>query len=373
MRKFADNVIQMSIVSSARLHRLEVPLRKPYKLAFGMVRHFDTIVAELGDAGGRRGLGEATILPGYTDETVEGSWTLMRRLAAQSVGQPLSEAKERLLRHVEAAPFAVTAFVTALEMLDGRAPLAVPAAANVPLLGLLHGDPASALDAEVDELLEQGFRTLKVKVGFDAVADSERLRRIQRAVRGRAAIRIDANQGYGVEDARRFASTIDPEGIELFEQPCAAADWDAAVAVAAVSPVPMMLDESIYGMEDIERAAELRAARFIKLKLMKMGSVERLVRAIGRIRALGMEPVLGNGVACEIGCWMEAVVAHGEIRNAGEMNGYLKQAVPLLARPPVFERGTIRLEPGYRPELDMDAVAECTRDSAEFHPESAVQ
>lgn len=356
----------MSEIAEIRLHRLEVPLRTPYKLAFGVVRHFDTLIAEVLDSRGRVGLGEATVLTGYSDETVEGSWALMRRLARDSVGAELGRARARLLADVARAPFTVTALVTALEMLEGARALGVSAPAQVPLLGLVNAETPDELEAEIDSLLARGFRTLKVKVGFDAEADAQRLRRIQRTVRGRAAIRVDANQGYGVEDARRFASGMDPEGIELFEQPCRAGDWQAAVAVAEVSTVPMMLDESIYGLEDIERAAELRAARFIKLKLMKLGSLARLAAAIERIRALGMEPVLGNGVACEIGCWMEASVARTHIRNAGEMNGYLKQAVPLLANPPRFEAGAIRLEPGYVPEPDRAAIARLVRDTAEF-------
>ena len=54
---------------------------------------------------------------------------------------------------------------------------------------------------------------------------------------------------------------------------------------------------------------------------MKLGSLAALARGLERIRELGMEPVLGNGVATEIGCWMEACVARSHIRNAGEMNG----------------------------------------------------
>ncbi len=362
----------MSTLAGIRLHRLEVPLGTPYKLAFGVVRHFDTLLAEVEDAEGRTGLGEATVLPGYTDETVEGSWTLMRRLAGEAVGSELEVARERLLAQVAAAPFTVTALVTAIEMIEGAPELAVRQPARVPLLGLLHADGGVELEAEIDALLAQGFRTFKVKVGFDADADAGRVRRVQRAVRGRAAIRLDANQGYRVDDAKRFAAGLDPEGIELFEQPCAAGDWEAACAVAAVSTVPMMLDESIYGLEDVERAAQLAAARFIKLKLMKLGSVARLAAALERIRALGMEPVLGNGVACEIGCWMEAAVARGHVRNAGEMNGYLKQAVPLVENVPRFEEGAIVLEPGYRPRLDRAAVARVCRERAEFHRPSVL-
>jgi L-alanine-DL-glutamate epimerase-like enolase superfamily enzyme len=154
----------------------------------------------------------------------------------------------------------------------------------------------------------------------------------QKIVAGRCRLRIDANQGYD----REHGCASPPRSIRRassLEQPCAAGDWDAARAVAAVSPVPMMLDESIYGMDDIERAARLEAARFIKLKLMKMGSLDALARGIRRIRELGMEPVLGNGVACEVGCWMEACIARTLITNAGEMNGFLKPVTRLLADP----------------------------------------
>jgi len=359
-------------ISRIRLYRLEVPLRVPYKLSFGPVHHFDTLIAEATDDSGRVGVGEATILTGYTDETVEGSWGLMQRLAREAAGAGAADAKSRLLAQVDHAPFTVCALVTALEMLEGAPVLSVPAPSRVPLLGLVNGESSAALEPEIDDLLARGFGTLKVKVGFDADADAQRVRLIQRALRGRAAIRVDANQGYTVAEARRFASGIDPEGIELFEQPCRAGDWEAAVAVASASPLPMMLDESIYGTEDIERAAELRAARFVKLKLMKLGSLERLVSAIELVRSLGMEPVLGNGVACEVGCWMEALVARCHIRNAGEMNGYLKQAVPLLLNPPPFAAGAIQLEPGYRPALDHASLARLARETAEFSPAAAL-
>jgi len=180
---------------------------------------------------------------------------------------------------------------------------------------------------------------------------------IQRAVAGRVPIRLDANQGYDRDDALRFVAGLDPAGIELFEQPCAAGDWESAVAVARVAPVPMMLDESIYGLAEVDRAAELKAAAYIKFKLMKAGGLTRLADALGHIRAMGMEPVLGNGVAHEVGCWMEACVARSGIRNAGEMNGFLKPRDRILARPLAFTDGALVLEPGFIPTLDAAAVA----------------
>jgi len=359
--------VTATVVERVSLHRLEVPLASPYKLSFGPVTKFDTILVEAQDSDGRIGLGEATLLTGYTDETVEGAWGVMQRIAAGFPGLAPQRCLEQPAGLARDAPFAATGLATAMEMLLASSWLRVDVATRVPLLGVVNGDDPAELEAEVAKLLEEGFATLKIKVGFDALADARRVQRIQKAVAGRCRLRIDANQGYDREAGLAFARALDPEGIELFEQPCAAADWDAARAVAAVSPVPMMLDESIYGMDDIERAAELRAARFVKLKLMKMGTLETLARGLGRIRELGMEPVLGNGVACEVGCWMEACIARTLIGNAGEMNGFLKPVTRLLAEPLRFAGGALVLDAGYSPRLRGDAVSRCAVATAAFH------
>ena len=124
------------------------------------------------------------------------------------------------------------------------------------------------------------------------------------------------------------------------------------VPVARDRGIPLMLDESIYSVREIEKAAELGAAHFIKVKLMKFTSLAYLEAAILRIRVLGMQPVLGNGVATDVGCWMEACIAARHIDNAGEMNGFLKPKERLLADELVFKGGAIEIPPDWRPRLD---------------------
>ena len=348
------------------IYRLSVPLSTPYRLSFGPVHAFDTVIVELRDADGHQGLGEATYLTGYTDETIAGGWTLAQTLANEYAGLENDEIERRLEAHYTTAPFTATAFKSALEMAAEHPLLTVEQPARAPVLGLLHATETAAIEAEAQQLFAQGFTTLKVKVGFDATRDAAMVKRVQRVIGGRGRIRLDANQGYSRADACTFLAALDPQGIELFEQPCAAGDWDSACAVARIAPVPMMLDESIYGVDDIRRAAELNAARYIKVKLMKLGGLDRLAAAIDTIRDCGMEPVLGNGVACEIGCWMEACIARGRINNAGEMNGFLKPAEGFLKNPLEFQNGAIVLAPGYRPQLDSAAVARCTVAKRDF-------
>lgn len=350
----------MPAIDSLQAWRLRMPLLRPYKLSFGPVTHYDTVLVRLQLADGAEGWGEATLLTGYTDETIEGAWGLAREL----LRQPAAAVYGALDPLAGANPFLATALRTAREMALGSPWLAVPAPTAVPVLGLLQADAPAAVPAAVEALLAQGFRTLKVKVGFDPVQDAALVAAAQRAVDGRALLRLDANQGYSVPQALDFLQRIAPDHIELFEQPCAAGDWAAHLAVRPLARergVPLMLDESIYSERDIDEAAACSAADYVKVKLMKFTTLERLAAAIARIRAGGMRPVLGNGVATELGCWMEACVAAACIDNAGEMNGFLKPAARLFAPPLRCERGDILLAPG-APAIDAEALAACALD-----------
>ena len=350
--------------------RLRLPLERPYRLAFGPVEALDTVVVRMAVAdppAGEtvEGYGEATLLTGYTDETIDGAWSSACALldAAARPGFDLAGALDRLEPD---QPFLATAFRTAAEMAAMAPALTLEEPARVPILGLLQGDSPAQLAAEIDGLLAQGYRTLKLKVGFDPARDAAAVAVAQRVLSDRARLRLDANQGYDPAAATEFLTRLSPDGIELFEQPCAAGDWAAHAAVVPVARargIPLMLDESIYAVSDIERAAQSGAAGFVKVKLMKFGSMDRLVAAIARIRDLGMQPVLGNGVAADLGCWMEACVAARHIDNAGEMNGFLKPRARLLADPLVFREGAIELPARWRPRVNratLDRLALAT-------------
>ena len=352
------------MIEEISLRLLRLPLKTPYKLAFGPVTHFDTILAQV-IADGRMGLGEATILTGYTDETIKVSWKKARATAGRLPGISADAARAAIADDLAGAPFTATALTTAIEMAQGHHLLQMDGEAHVPILAGINATDQDGIAAEIDAGLAAGFGTLKIKVGFDVENDLQRVQFIQEQNAGRARLRIDANQGYGREDGCRFASEVDPLDIELLEQPCHATDWDALEAVASVTQVPLMLDESIYGAADIERAARIGAA-FVKLKLMKCVSLDRLEKELALIRSLGMEPVLGNGVAGDIGCWMEACVARKHIRNAGEMNGFLRPSVSLTDPPLEVISGAIRLSQGPAPQLDKAALERFTIQVVQF-------
>jgi len=339
------------------LWRLRVPLIRPYHLTGVVLSDLDVLLAEARDSDGRAGCGEAVIIPHYTTETTEAGWAFCREQSAMLVGHESTVAKAALGKFRTTYPHAVTVLQVAIEMMEGHPLLEPPAQPiRIPLLMAVMSQELEEIPAEVERHLANGFQTLKLKGGWDLEADLERLAMVQKAAAGAARIRFDANQGYTKESALQLVSRINPDGLESIEQPCTAHDWDANAAAAAVSPVPIKLDESIYELADIDRAAEMEGCRYVKMMLVKRNGLTRLQEAMERISVVGLSSVLGNGAATDVTCWAEACVARHTIDNAGEMNGFIKNREQLWQEPLTFDGGAIVLNPDFKPALNHELV-----------------
>jgi len=353
---------QRVTIREITLYRVDLPLITPYRLSYRTFESFEPLIVEVRDEDGREGWGEQHISPGSSDETRAGGWAFARELGAQLIGLSPSAAIRRIAARAAKSKVAATALTTAIEMMEGAPLLTGTQDRRLRLLTAFNASDRDGAESEVEARLEQGFRTFKIKVGKDVAADMEMLGWIQRAVAGRATLRIDANRAYSREDGCRFAAGIDPAGIELFEQPCAAEDWQANAAVAKVAVVPLMLDEPICDLADIDRAATIPGVGLCKVKLKRFGSLATLKEAIERVHARGLHAVLGDGLGAEINCWMEARIADGLIDNAGEFNGFVKirPEARLLADPLGFEAGELVLPAGWWPRMDRQRLDDHT-------------
>lgn len=352
------------VINQIVVRQLRLPLVKPYKVSFRTYTEFEPVIIEMIAADGTVGWGEAYVPAGSTRETAESAWKFCCEQAAELAGKQAGEIGSQIDAEVGQSPFAACAMLSALAMVTRHPALLVDEEIRVPLLVPVSATDQDAIAAEIEERLGQGYRTFKVKVGWDVDSDLQRVRWVQQALRGRATITMDANRGYDVAQGMRFASALDPEGVLLFEQPCEADEWEANARVAGVSTVPLMLDESIRNENDIRRAATVQGVRYVKLKLKRVGGVDRALRAMQHARELGLAICLGDGVATEIMCWTEACVSRGFLSGAGDMNGFLKPKARLLANPLPFERGDIVLRPGYWPVVDREVLrAHQTRES----------
>lgn len=348
------------MIKSVRAYLLDIPLTKPYHLSFTDVISFPSVITVIETADGRRGLGESTALPGYSAETAEDIWSFVKKNGDKFSGRPVVEAIEMLSLAPGGSSFAVTPLMTALESIEHGGELGIGGEAfDLELVGTVNSEDFNEAREIISALLDKGYKTLKVKVGRDVRKDIEKTRKIQDFVGERARIRIDANQGFDYPDAEAFVKNIDPGNIELFEQPFGVEEWDKMAALSKMSAVPLMLDESIRTMKDLEKTYLLKCARYVKFKLMKMGSFKRLLELITWCRERGIGVVLGNGVAGEIGCYHEALLGSKVLYNAGEMNGYLKQRHLLFKQAMPVVGGKLTVGKGFIPDLDSGMLKDC--------------
>ena len=59
------------MLTRVEARRLSLPLTTPYHLSFGDVTAYDTVLVRLVDHTGAEGIGQATVLTGYTDERID--------------------------------------------------------------------------------------------------------------------------------------------------------------------------------------------------------------------------------------------------------------------------------------------------------------
>lgn len=142
---------------------------------------------------------------------------------------------------------------------------------------------------------------LKVKLGAPGQEDldEERIRAIRKA-RPEAKLRIDANAGWDADGAIRLIHRLEKYDLELVEQPTAKDDFTGMGKVQKATGLPIVADESVRTLEDIERLAEADV-RGINVKLMKSGGIAPVLAMIRRAKDLGMGVMLGSMVETSVG------------------------------------------------------------------------
>lgn len=127
-----------------------------------------------------------------------------------------------------------------------------------------------------------GFRKIKVRVAVGSIErDTYRLDWIRNRYGDDIELSVDANGGWDIESALSALERLRRYGLDYVEQPTRAGDWVALERVARESGVPVMIDEGLQTVDDIERLCALGGLVSAHLKIVKSGGVASMVK-IGR-------------------------------------------------------------------------------------------
>ncbi len=149
---------------------------------------------------------------------------------------------------------------------------------QIPINGLVWMGSKSEMLARVEDKINSGFRTLKLKIG--GISFDEELKILQ-SIRERFTvddleIRLDANGAFSPVDALGRLERLSKYQIHSIEQPIKSGDWCAMRRVVDSSPIPIVLDEELIGITNHNLMVELLDSinpDYIILKPSLMGGI----------------------------------------------------------------------------------------------------
>jgi L-alanine-DL-glutamate epimerase-like enolase superfamily enzyme len=225
------------------------------------------------------------------------------------------------------------------------------------LLGLAGRTPETSYTLGIDSVdgtadrarraSAAGYRRLKIKLG--GAADLERLEAIRSVCD--LPLRVDANEGWDLAEARELMPVLAALGVELIEQPFPAGEQEAFRELRAfASGIPLVVDEGCHTLSDVAEVATY--ADGVNLKLAKTGGIREAVRMVHAARALGLVVMLGCMIESSLG--ISAAAQFASLCDFVDLDGHL-----LIADDPAeglgFEDGRIVLS--QRPGLGVEPLA----------------
>jgi L-alanine-DL-glutamate epimerase-like enolase superfamily enzyme len=125
--------------------------------------------------------------------------------------------------------------------------------------------------------VQQGMRTLKVKIGGDVRDDVARVEAIREGAPG-LGLTLDANQGYTPAQALLCLEALDERDIRplLLEQPVPKDDYEGLRYVTEHTTVQVAADESASSAPAVARLLKMGAVNAVNIKLMKTGIIGAL-------------------------------------------------------------------------------------------------
>lgn len=341
-----------------------IPMTEEIKIAIATDITADNIFVRLRTEDGVVGWGESSPFSPVTGETQQSDVAMGKSLAAFVKGKD-AFSLTRIVAEMDAfAPgngSIKAAFETALWDICGKV-------AGQPICNLLgcyrdsfESDKTVGIDKpevmaqKATEIVHQGFRNVKIKVGESPLVDAERIRAVRAAIGPNINLRMDANQGWSPADCVQVLRSVADQQVQVCEQPVVYWDWAGLRFIREQASTPIMVDESVHVAHDAITGIRENAMDAINIKLMKSGGI------LGAVRIAQVADAAN--IKCMVGCMDETrlgltAAAHVVASQKNIVFADLDAAL-FLATDPVLggmelRQGVIRLPRAAGLGLDVD-------------------
>ena len=311
-------------ITDIQFRKMTFTFNEPFKIAFAVIRGYDTLVLKIETDEGLVGYGEAAPMGFVTGDNLDTALAIGEEYRRILIGEdPLAIARIHQIMDGEYA--GNTAIKAAIDMACYDL---AEKKMGVPLWRYLGGsspelvtdvtlgiDTPENMAAKAQEWADAGFTEIKVKLGEDIKTDLARMKAIRKQVGPDIILRIDANQGWDVKENIRIAKALEELDIDLIEQPVPHWDLEGLRRIRDASMIPIAADESCHSPMDALKLTSCVDA--MNIKLMKCGGIYHALKISSVAEAAGL--------FCMIGCM-------GESRIANAAGMHLAAAVPNIQK-----------------------------------------
>ena len=156
-------------------------------------------------------------------------------------------------------------------------------------------NPPEVVKERVEMILTNtDVKALKVKLGSPEGIEYDKLiysQVIESTKKSNIAIRVDANGGWSVDEAKLMMKWLAERKAEYIEQPLVEGDEEKLKFLFDGRPLPIFIDESCRFSEDV--ANHYQYVDGVNLKLMKCGGITEAIRIINVAKSHGLKTMIG--------------------------------------------------------------------------------
>lgn len=279
-----------------------IPEEHQVRLGIGKTVKRDAVLVKVSTDAGITGWGEAHAAraPSAIAELVN---TTLRQLVVGLDAREPGAAWERVYRMQLASHGAGAAAAIGLSGIDMALWDICGKAEDRPVYALLGGvrrpvrayaggialgyQPVTALLAEIDAVVDAGYRAFKLRLGDTPTRDIERIEAARRHVGDQFDILTDVNTSYDLAQVRTLMPALDATRAGWLEEPFPAHAYKQYVAAAGLGRTPLAAGENHYTRFEFERVADDGAITVWQPDLSKTGGITEAVRIAELARSVG--------------------------------------------------------------------------------------
>ena len=156
-------------------------------------------------------------------------------------------------------------------------------------------NPPEVVKKRVELILKnKQVRALKIKLGSPNGIDYDKeiySQVLESTKSSKISIRVDANGGWALDDAKEMIKWLSERNAEYIEQPLSEGNEEQLKFLFKGRSLPIFVDESCRFSEDVPRLANFVDG--VNLKLMKCGGITEALRILNTARSFGLKTMIG--------------------------------------------------------------------------------